>query len=679
MDLQTKVSVSIINTDDDKTDTIDPEKMCLSDKIFDIMLNSIIFGYNDRYQKEDYWLLLNQIYKLVDENKIMKFLLPAFPVKSPNKDQKVLGTNVDFAESIAIDNLLSVARKIQGIYEAGVKFIIMSDYHTFDQYIQVDEESYNIYHQGLKNMIKDKGADDVIDLINLSYFKEFENVPEGEISTSLGELFGGEAFRKKFDDQVKSNPELLKKYTQQLKFFKKDLSHILRLSPNSKRKVFLKHVVTGAMSQGVALDAFLRQQNKIKDYIRLSIHHHQPESGKFAVDLFKNKCYVANGVQLRTPWHNTVVLDTLNGHYYVDTKEESEKEDSNSKVVIVNHNGEPWLYLKLYLNEGVSKEDLDLQISLIKHSCGLVVESPKSKQTSIKVLKSETIKTLINEFGIVLFRGFKEFEVSDDFLSFYENHLQQKPLVWEFGPVYKVTPDKNMPGNVNSHQGLPIHWDLTAPPKYMGIDQDIHKYEDFTCPIFALYCRSFAESHTNGDVEVNSKANGATIFVDATAATLSIHGRTNKSWKQLYLKYETELAKEDEDGSQVHFGGKGNTYTYPLIHQCPNHPDKDVLRWWQDWTKEEFPKSKQFNHSVIASYPKDLATITKKEIEEKVREIAFDERFFFSHQYDEGDLVFVNNYTTLHGRNPFNHGVQRELWRIQSIPVSDNIPEYFKL
>ena len=37
-----------------------------------------------------------------------------------------------------------------------------------------------------------------------------------------------------------------------------------------------------------------------------------------------------------------------------------------------------------------------------------------------------------------------------------------------------------------------------------------------------------------------------------------------------------------------------------------------------------------------------------------------------------GDYVLVNNYTTLHGRTPFTG--ERELWRIELAPPSDNLP-----
>ena len=49
-----------------------------------------------------------------------------------------------------------------------------------------------------------------------------------------------------------------------------------------------------------------------------------------------------------------------------------------------------------------------------------------------------------------------------------------------------------------------------------------------------------------------------------------------------------------------------------------------------------------------------------EQLQGEVGRVCFDERFYFQHKYEQGDIVFVNNYTTLHGRNAFTGG--RELW-----------------
>jgi len=72
-----------------------------------------------------------------------------------------------------------------------------------------------------------------------------------------------------------------------------------------------------------------------------------------------------------------------------------------------------------------------------------------------------------------------------------------------------------------------------------------------------------------------------------------------------------------------------------------------------------------------------MEKISEDELEKDIQKIAFDERFFFCHQYQKGDLVYVDNNTTLHGRNSFEHS-NHELWKIQSLPSTDNLPDYFR-
>ena len=103
-----------------------------------------MFGYGSLYQREDYHLLQEAIRALVEKELPLKFFLPAFPVKSNNKE-KVLGIKADFGEFLAIKNILGTMRKLQAEYKHGVEFIIMSDYHTFDQYLGVTEEEYTYY------------------------------------------------------------------------------------------------------------------------------------------------------------------------------------------------------------------------------------------------------------------------------------------------------------------------------------------------------------------------------------------------------------------------------------------------------------------------------------------------------------------------------------------------------
>ena len=280
--------------------------------ILDIVLDNWMYGYGNLYNKSDYDNLRSRIFNLVVRELPLRFFLPGFPTKSPNNIEKVFGVRPDFAEFLAIRSLLTTARKLQAIYSHGVVITILSDYHTFDQYVGVSEEDYFIYHRALQKMIHDSGADDVIELISLSNFPQFKNVPTAKISTVLRERYGDESFLASFDDEIEANPAFLQRYRQLLKFMLKDRMPSLPGSKRSKAtRGFLKEITRGMMEQGVALDRFLKQQTTVRDFIRLSIHHHHPHSGKFPIDLFKNNA--DNGGILRTPWHHVVCFDTFEG------------------------------------------------------------------------------------------------------------------------------------------------------------------------------------------------------------------------------------------------------------------------------------------------------------------------------------------------------------------------------
>ena len=231
--------------------------------------------------------------------------------------------------------------------------------------------------------------------------------------------------------------------------------------------------------------------------------------------------------------------------------------------------------------------------------------------------------------------------------------------------MHRVKPDDDVPGSVNSYEGLPFHFDLMAPPKYMGVNQAKHKYEDFICREFLLYCK---QSPRQG-------MGGATTFVDCNAVALAIDGDTRELWRETVLVYGTELTDTggDNNNKETYFGSKGNTYTYPLVQRCP-WTGKEVLRWWQSWSLKNHPGSVQHNWWKIKSYPSE-DQLSSADLEREIQKIALDEKFFFAHEYEAGDQVFVNNYTMIHGRNGFSR--DRELWRLQAIPPSNNLPPYF--
>ena len=98
-----------------------------------------------------------------------------------------------------------------------------------------------------------------------------------------------------------------------------------------------------------------------------------------------------------------------------------------------------------------------------------------------------------------------------------------------------------------------------------------------------------------------------------------------------------------------------------------------MIRWSEKWLDRDHPGTTQTRNTKMVCSIDDMST---EELEIEMRSLASDPRFSFKHNYEEGDLVLVNNYSMLHGREPF--AGERELWRIQAIPPSRNMPEYYR-
>ena len=643
----------------------------LTTSIFNIVLEDWMHDFGKDLKASDYGLLFDSITKLIHNKLPLTFFIPGFPCKSSNTHAKVLGYRPDFSEYLAIRSLLVTIRKLQALYPLGVKVVILSDYHTFDQYIGVKEEDYKVYHDELKAMISSLGGADVVQLISLSSFPEFSTTPEKEISSNLRDKYGGQNVLDTFDDAIQNEPQMLEKYKQMKKFMQADQSHNLPGSPraNSTRN-FLKRISRGMMAQGVALDNFLKQQNTLTDYIRLSIHHHLPSSGKFAINLFKGMA--CSGEILRTPWHHVVMFDSLTGEFIIDQKANIyTTEVLNSTLATVTYEGKPWFFLRLYFNMQALNDCQmipEFEVTMVRGSCGMIILCKTDQSTlsipDASILAEGCLTSLIKEFGLVVLRGFKKFEKENDAVLFYEKRAKNGILEWKFGPVHKVSPKEDMPGYVNSYEGIPVHFDLVAPPMYMKISQREHKYSDFICREFLLYCKTIITT-------VDRKDNGGTTFVDARGVVLGLSGSKIKEWKETTLRYETKLRQTSD--KELYFGGEKNTYEYPVIMECP-WTGHDVLRWLQSWTEKDHPTSSQYNWTTVQTSP-NRTSHSADEIEEEISRVALDDRFFFTHSYREGDQVYVNNYTTLHGRNGFTN--DRELWRLQAIPPSNNLPEYY--
>ncbi len=613
----------------------------LTDQVAFILMNNMFANTNAVYKGLE--VLKNVIRQFISEDKPIELLLPAFPCKSVNPD-KVIGKLPDMGEYLVLRKFVNAIRDIEAIYCKGAVLTIFSDYHTFSDYISVDLNDHYDYSDGLHRIVDGLNANEIIKIVNFHNFPVFDDVDEANYLNGLREKFGNAQFEAEFDDLVKIDEKANDAYLGLKKFMREDQHYQLQALNNRGKKARLSEIAKGMMVQGKALDNFLNEH--FPHHIRLSIHSHPMDGKKFALYLFDDR-------EFKTPWHNTILFDATIDAFVTEPVGIHYRQCDEGREVILpcTLNDQNWLLIKLSSETEETFEKLKgLKLSLYREKCGLLIDNVNHDLT-LYDLDNEQITALNKHFGVLVFRGFKTFEQPQQLEDWYGTRGNMIP--WKFGFTHVVAPVEGHQGkplsSVDSEEGLPIHWDLLAPPSYMGINQVKFQYKDFIPREFMLYC------HRNEPE--NLQEDGISLLIDSSHVPLTIPGRLREKYRKTELSYSTKL---------TYFGGEPKSY--PLMMKCP-WTFQDVMRWWEVWSDDDHPGTIQPNYSKIVTSEDydDMAAL-----EAELREICMSERNMFKHQMEPGDAVLINNHTMLHGRTDFKG--YRELWRIQMQPPSLNSP-----
>lgn len=118
-------------------------------KIFDEELRNVT--NNDMWTKGGREYFFQKVLFFTSRRLPVQACLPAFPCKSSNTE-KVVGTDPDKGEEMALRRLIKVAEMIKSIYAPGVSFWIVSDGHVFSDCIGVDDNVVDTYSDKLCKM-----------------------------------------------------------------------------------------------------------------------------------------------------------------------------------------------------------------------------------------------------------------------------------------------------------------------------------------------------------------------------------------------------------------------------------------------------------------------------------------------------------------------------------------------
>ncbi|KAH0423568.1 hypothetical protein CcaCcLH18_12094 [Colletotrichum camelliae] len=328
-------------------------------------------------------------------------VLPAFPAKSINRVDKVLGSHPDLGEELALDRLNDICSQIQNVYAPGATVLIATDGACYNDLTGVTDDDLWEYGATLRKMVVNKGyrCTEFVRIMNLLGLHDDSTITK-ERFISLLEPSRQEMMRRYVDPDfdanlcIKTDPDYKMTFDGYAKFLKKDLAYgPIRNSAISGKKYKAKvHETAKAMiARGVAFAELIRE--KLPEHVRLSIH---PSRGltKISMPLIPQSDTFS-----MTPWHCAVAVDVQGnfrtGHLptWTDTHE------------LVYRDGLPYLFRE---RSTLYSWDANVDFEHL-YGGGLVVHNlggPEQTKASLSVSDRKKAASLAVLQGRIVFRGF---------------------------------------------------------------------------------------------------------------------------------------------------------------------------------------------------------------------------------------------------------------------------------
>ena len=264
---------------------------------------------------------LDIIRKQIDHAQPIKMVLPAFPFKSPNRKDKVLGVLPDLGEELALGCLETLCEEIKKVYPPGAEVTILSDGLMYNDIFGVSDEDVWEYGEDLRRMAAVKSPHirfarlwdmlgGVLDTVGAD--KTYYLANAGRIRDEVIAKYSDPALD--VSQLIKDDEDFRLTYCGYKKFLAKDLQHSIRLGMGgighkdanalSKHKFDQKIVAPTAkqmIKRGVPFAAAIKEH--FVDYIRLSIHLSKGMK-KVPICLIPQE----EGRVARTPWQCCIAV-----------------------------------------------------------------------------------------------------------------------------------------------------------------------------------------------------------------------------------------------------------------------------------------------------------------------------------------------------------------------------------
>ncbi|KAI1195794.1 Pyoverdine/dityrosine biosynthesis protein-domain-containing protein [Nemania serpens] len=237
--------------------------------------------------------------------------LPAFPFKSANKVEKVLGTLPDKAEELALGRLNSICATIAQFYEPGAELTIISDGLVYNNLLGISDQDTWRYGSALRAMAKRKAFSHLA-FSRLQDLVAVKNLPDDLVELSY--VANATNFRRTLlnahgrdgdidiDHEIATNPDTLMTYRGYCRFMESDLQYIFGCAPKGRKNAYkrdVKYLVKQMLIRGYAFAGAVKE--RFPNHLRLSIHQSTGQD-KISLSLLNTKS------GFTTPWHCSVAL-----------------------------------------------------------------------------------------------------------------------------------------------------------------------------------------------------------------------------------------------------------------------------------------------------------------------------------------------------------------------------------
>jgi len=405
----------------------------LVERIAEIIASYRIRGPGDRYKDVMEPKMLDTLRSFIAKQEPINMVVPAYPVKSPNHESKVLGPDPDVGERMSLQHFNSIGARIQQVYSPGGHVTVVSDGSCYNDLLGVSDEEVFDYAKGLHRITESLG------LKHLKFTDLFELVGS-ESSPTTAEEYASRIGKLKerlfvsflppgyvFDEDIKKDNNALLTYRAYMKFLELDLATSFRekgMGKSAARKHSSK-VARGMIERGKAFSALVASKSPL--HVRLSIHA-SDNTSKLSVALLPHKRHSTFPV---TPWHNTPYLDVTNVSLSLGRK----PTDSDVTYKICKDElglnflcADVPMYSVIGTNEAVA---FDQQVKLEPlYPFGLKVQVPKD--TPITRFSLNNVAELAKLHSPIIFEGLDPMqynsEVADDFRRMASDGLSLSTL-----------------------------------------------------------------------------------------------------------------------------------------------------------------------------------------------------------------------------------------------------------